>query len=1046
MGKVAQEAVTHLCLLGIPVCQCPLCPGASGYMVSIVQILLTSTESQPPTHTVHLECLSQTSLQGHRLIERTSPSCSVRAHTAVRPSPCAGPGAQHDRSVNTRWLSVHCVLVMGHVMAHSSEPDNIQLSGGFHQIALNKVAVLLLAGGQGTRLGVTYPKGMYQVGLPSQKTLYQLQAERIRRVEQLAGERYGTRCTVPWYIMTSEFTLEPTAKFFKEHDFFHLDPNNVIMFEQRMLPAVSFDGKAILERKDKVAMAPAHHQLEAGQSLCKALSPPSADGNGGLYSALEDHQILEDMERRGVEFVHVYCVDNILVRLADPLFIGFCVLRGADCGAKLLHRPAEGLGQTRVTKEEAEVEGPARPRGSSLPRRGSLFRKSSSLERSRVHLAVSCNVCPSAMRGRRDQETLVVLSPLSRKWKQLSRLQRTVVLFLLVVVMLFGLLSYVHVADEWTAPQKAAENPEAVAGLSPQQNVAVSPPRDTFPHLSIHDLDSGVQEGPGMKAWTSTSPVERVSGPLRILSPLAPPLWVRCRHSSPRPASSMELCFSRTYSRDLGARLGGVWILEGGVFTDPPPRCPWVLPPEAFPFTGLCPWELEELLSQPLLGGWSQDECGLPRRFVTDRPPLPQPSEAEKRDGIIVRVTLVSVQKPQRHFRRGPPNLQIRAPDGDPQERRQDRAQRRAEVVGEAGWGAEAQRDGLRWRGAGTKLEQGPRHPPKKAEFFGWAFQQQALRIRASRTPQNERQKAVVDAFLHAWAGYRKFAWGHDELKPLTRTVPPTQATPALFTDFPFVTPPAWAARCLARSPVPCLRPDGAGPAAEVTLWFQDHLVCFLPGTLALGAHHGLPAEHMELAQALMDTCYQMYRQMETGLSPEIAHFNLHHTKAVKDVQVKAAASHHLLRPETVESLFYLYRLTGNRKYQDWGWEILHSFNTYTRGCDLTFALWPLRWTLYPSGGLGAFVRPAQVLEVALGIWSLKGTMADLQVPSGGYSSISNVQDPRHPQPRDKMESFFLGETLKYLYLLFSDDPDLLSLDTYVFNTEAHPLPIWAPS
>uniref|UniRef100_A0A8C0SEZ2 alpha-1,2-Mannosidase n=1 Tax=Canis lupus familiaris TaxID=9615 RepID=A0A8C0SEZ2_CANLF len=177
----------------------------------------------------------------------------------------------------------------------------------------------------------------------------------------------------------------------------------------------------------------------------------------------------------------------------------------------------------------------------------------------------------------------------------------------------------------------------------------------------------------------------------------------------------------------------------------------------------------------------------------------------------------------------------------------------------------------------------------------------------------------------------------------------------------------------------------------------MDHLVCFLPGTLALGAHHGLPADHMELARALMDTCYQMNRQMETGLSPEIVHFNLYPQNDHKDVQVKPADRHNLLRPETVESLFYLYRLTGDRKYQDWGWEILQSFNTYTR------------------------------------------------VPSGGYSSISNVQDPLNPQPRDKMESFFLGETLKYLYLLFSDDPDLLSLDTYVFNTEAHPLPIWAP-
>ncbi|XP_072227720.1 endoplasmic reticulum mannosyl-oligosaccharide 1,2-alpha-mannosidase [Leuresthes tenuis] len=174
----------------------------------------------------------------------------------------------------------------------------------------------------------------------------------------------------------------------------------------------------------------------------------------------------------------------------------------------------------------------------------------------------------------------------------------------------------------------------------------------------------------------------------------------------------------------------------------------------------------------------------------------------------------------------------------------------------------------------------------------------------------------------------------------------------------------------------------------------MDHLVCFLPGTLALGAHNGLPGDHMDLAVQLMETCHQMYKQMETGLSPEIAHFNL---QAIEnhDVIVKPADRHNLLRPETVESLFYMYRFTKDTKYRDWGWDILQSFNKYTK------------------------------------------------VPDGGYTSINNVRDPVNTLPRDKMESFFLGETLKYFYLLFSDDMELLSLDKYVFNTEAHPLPIW---
>ncbi|XP_062930027.1 endoplasmic reticulum mannosyl-oligosaccharide 1,2-alpha-mannosidase-like isoform X2 [Mobula hypostoma] len=174
----------------------------------------------------------------------------------------------------------------------------------------------------------------------------------------------------------------------------------------------------------------------------------------------------------------------------------------------------------------------------------------------------------------------------------------------------------------------------------------------------------------------------------------------------------------------------------------------------------------------------------------------------------------------------------------------------------------------------------------------------------------------------------------------------------------------------------------------------MDHLVCFLPGTLALGAHYGLSADHMELAKELIGTCYQMYSQIETGLSPEIVHFNLS-PHNIKDIEVKPADRHNLLRPETVESLFYMYRFTRDKKYQDWGWEMFQNFNKYTR------------------------------------------------VDTGGYTSINNVRNSENPEPRDKMESFFLGETLKYFFLLFSDEFSLISLDRYILNTEAHILPIW---
>lgn len=149
--------------------------------------------------------------------------------------------------------------------------------------------------------------------------------------------------------MTSEFTLAPTEKFFKENNYFGLEPSNIVMFEQRMIPAVSFDGKVILQGKGKIAMAPGRCMTACSEApatlICETVFSlrwaifsslhPLSDGNGGLYQALVDNKILDDMKRRGVEYLHVYCVDNILVKMADPVFIGFCVSKGADCGAKV---------------------------------------------------------------------------------------------------------------------------------------------------------------------------------------------------------------------------------------------------------------------------------------------------------------------------------------------------------------------------------------------------------------------------------------------------------------------------------------------------------------------------------------------------------------------------------------------------------------------------------------------------------------------------------------------------------------------------------------
>ncbi|XP_073974597.1 alpha-Mannosidase class I b [Rhodnius prolixus] len=174
----------------------------------------------------------------------------------------------------------------------------------------------------------------------------------------------------------------------------------------------------------------------------------------------------------------------------------------------------------------------------------------------------------------------------------------------------------------------------------------------------------------------------------------------------------------------------------------------------------------------------------------------------------------------------------------------------------------------------------------------------------------------------------------------------------------------------------------------------MDHLACYLPGTLALGYHHGLPKSHMELAEELIYTCYRTYAERPTFLAPEITYFNLQ-KDGRSDMYVKTHDAHNLLRPEFIESLWYLYQITGNKTYQDWGWTIFQAFEKYTK----------VEW---------------------------------------GYTSIGNVNNPKETKPRDMMESFFLSETLKYLFLLFSDNRKLVDISKYVINSEGHPMPVYS--
>ncbi len=187
-------------------------------------------------------------------------------------------------------------------------------------LASGGVGVMVVAGGQGTRLGFEGPKGTFPIGPVSGRSLFELQAQKIRGIRRRHGK------SVPWYVMTSQATDAATRACFERADWFGLPKGDVFILCQGMLPALDFEGRLLLERPDRIAEAP--------------------DGHGGSIPALAGSGALDDMERRGVTTISYYQVDNPLARIADAAYLGFHAGARAEMSCKVIRKrdPLERMG------------------------------------------------------------------------------------------------------------------------------------------------------------------------------------------------------------------------------------------------------------------------------------------------------------------------------------------------------------------------------------------------------------------------------------------------------------------------------------------------------------------------------------------------------------------------------------------------------------------------------------------------------------------------------------------------------------------------------
>ena len=207
------------------------------------------------------------------------------------------------------------------VIDHPSAAERADaLATGEAKLRAGEVAALLVAGGQGSRLGYDGPKGAYPIGPVTGQPIFYFHARKIAGLSR----RYGRR--IPFYIMTSAANDAETRAHFEANGYFGLNKGDVIFFQQGVWPALTEDGKLILDAPGHIFMSP--------------------DGHGGTISALAKNGCLADMEQRGITTVFYFQVDNPLIDIAEPVFIGLHALKGADVSLKVCAKcePGEKVG------------------------------------------------------------------------------------------------------------------------------------------------------------------------------------------------------------------------------------------------------------------------------------------------------------------------------------------------------------------------------------------------------------------------------------------------------------------------------------------------------------------------------------------------------------------------------------------------------------------------------------------------------------------------------------------------------------------------------